>query len=62
MYSVLRDLLAPAKHKDKEFAELVGILIRQLEPRPIIIAERFRFHKRDQKPGESIAVFLSELR
>ena len=61
-YSVLRDLLAPAKPKDKEFSELVDILVRHFEPRPIVIAERFRFHKRDQKPGESITVFLSKLR
>ena len=53
MYSVLHDLLA------SEFSELVGILVRHFEPRPIVITERFRFHKRDQKPGESIAVFLS---
>eukprot|EP00731_Ephydatia_muelleri_P015883 Em0009g307a len=61
-YAVLRDLLAPTKPKDKSFAELVEVLSRHFEPKPIIIAERFRFHRRDQKSGESIAVFLSELR
>ena len=61
-YSVLRDLLAPSKPKVKKFSELVAALTRHFEPRPIVIAERFRFHKRDQKQGESIAVFLSELR
>ena len=52
---------APAKPKDKEFSEIVGILVH-FEPRPIVITEQFRFHKQDRKPGVSIAVFLSELR
>ena len=54
--------MGPTKPKDKKFSELVDILARHFEPRPIVIAERFHFHKRDQKQGESIAVFLSELR
>ena len=60
-YSLLHDLLAPSKLKAKQFSELVATLTRHFESRPIVIAERFRFHKRDQKQGESIAVFLSEL-
>ena len=51
-YSVLRDFLAPFKPKDKKFSKLVDALTRHFEPRPIVIAERFRFHKRDQKQGE----------
>ena len=27
-----------------------------------MITERFRFHKRDQKEGESITVYVAELR
>lgn len=33
-----------------------------LKPKPLTIAERFRFHKRVQKEGESIAQFVAELR
>ena len=32
------------------------------QPKVIVIAERFRFYKRQQKEGETIAVYVSELR
>ena len=32
------------------------------EPAPIIIAERFHFHKRDQKSGESMVDSVADLR
>eukprot|EP00731_Ephydatia_muelleri_P017752 Em0010g850a len=45
---LLRLLLAPAKPKDKTYEEMVGTLTKHLAPKPIVIAERFRFNKRDQ--------------
>ena len=38
------------------------LLNDHLSPKPIVIAERFRFHKRDQKEGESITVYVAEFR
>ena len=32
------------------------------EPKPVTIAERFRFYKRSQSSGETIAAFVAELR
>ena len=40
-YGLLRDLVAPAKPKDKSLAELTKTLRTHFEPRPLIIAERF---------------------
>ena len=33
-----------------------------LDPKPLVIAQRFKFHQRNQKSGESIAQFVAELR
>ena len=33
-----------------------------LDPQPLVIAQRFKFHQRNQKSGESIAQFVAELR
>ena len=38
------------------------ILTAHLSPKPLVIAERFRFHKRDQKEGERVSVYQAELR
>ena len=55
-FGLLRALLAPAKPKDKTYEEMGGTLTKHLAPKPIVIAERFRFNKRDQKEGEGISV------
>ena len=61
-YSLLRSLVAPALPQEKSFAELVETLRRHFEPKPVVIAERFHFHRRSQAVGESIADYLAELR
>ena len=61
IYALLRDLLAPDKPQDKSVADLFGTLKKHYEPKPVIIAERFRFHRRDQASEESIAEYLAEL-
>ena len=63
-YSLLRDLCAPAKAKPatKTFAQLTEILGKHLSPKPLVIAERFRFHKRDQQDGETIAQYVAQIR
>ena len=54
-YGLLRSLLAPDKPGSKPYADLMKILNGHFSPRPIIIAERFHFHKRNQEEGESVA-------
>ena len=61
-YNVLRDLLAPAKPSEVKFDELVKTLRDHYEPKPIIIAERFHFHKREQHEGEGVAVYSAALK
>ena len=61
-YEVLRSLLAPALPQTKTYAELVETLKRHFSPKPLIIAERFHFHRRAQNPGESVTQYMAELR
>ena len=61
-YTLLRDLLSPAALTDKTFKELSDALKAHFEPKPLVIAERYNFHQRSQKAGESVAEYLAELR
>ena len=61
-YSLLKSLLAPERPSSKKLAELVSTLKNNFSPKPSVIAERFKFHGRYQKEGESIAQYIVELR
>ena len=61
-YALLRDLLLPQQPKDKSLDELMGTLKRHFEPKPVVIAERFHFHRRGQGVDESVAEYVAELR
>jgi hypothetical protein len=61
-YSLLRNLTAPKKPKEKDYTTLVNLLRDHLMPKPIVIAERFRFHKRNQLQCDSVNAYIAELR
>ena len=61
-YSIIRSLVAPTLPKDKTYDELVTVLKNHFQPKPLIIAERFRFYKRSQAAGESVQDFEADLR
>ena len=61
-YGLLRSLAAPSAPKEKTFKDLEKILKDHFEPTPSVIAERYRFHRRDQAVGESIGDYVAELR
>ena len=60
-HSLLRDLLAPSELTSKTVVELFDALQKHIEP-AIIIAERFKFHKRTQSQNESVAQFVADLK
>ena len=60
-FGLLRALVAPAKPKDKTYEAMVETLTKHLAPKPIVIAERFRFNKRDQMEGEGIRAYVASL-
>lgn len=61
-FNLLRDLLQPTKPGEKTYPEIVKVLSDHFSPKPLLIAERFRFHKRDQEEGESVSLFVAALR
>ena len=61
-YSLLRSLVTPESPKDKTLEQLVEVLTKHFEPKPLVIAERFNFHRRSQRTGESAKNFAAELR
>ena len=61
-YGIIRSLVAPALPQDKTFADLVTVLTDHFQPKPLIIAERFRFYQRNQGPTESVLDYVAELR
>ncbi|GBM36597.1 hypothetical protein AVEN_146518-1 [Araneus ventricosus] len=57
-YSLLKNLVETEKPKGKSFQELIAILEKQLNPKPLVISERFRSHQRNQVAGESVGVLF----
>lgn len=61
-YELLRNLVAPDSPKDKRFRDLVKTLRAHLKPKPLVIAERFKFYKRTQQEEESVAEYMVSLK
>ena len=61
MYALLKSLTTPTKPMELSFKEIVEIMGRHLTPKPIVIAERYKFHKYHQEEGQSIREFLAKL-
>lgn len=61
-YSLMSNLVAPAKPSTKAYDELVAAMKAHLKPKPLTIAERFKFHNRNQREGESVPEYVAELR
>ncbi|XP_068203636.1 uncharacterized protein [Palaemon carinicauda] len=59
---LLTTLLAPNKPSSRTYQELTELLENHLHPKPILIAERFKFYNRKQRPGESITDYATEQR
>lgn len=56
-FNLFCSLLQPAKQGTKTFAEIVDTL--NFSPKPLVIAERLRFHKCNQEDGESVTLFVA---
>ena len=61
-YGLLRNLSAPVKPSSLSLKTIVETLQKHLSPKPLLIAERFRFHKRNQLEGETVSTYLAELK
>ena len=59
---LLHSLVSPSKPEERTYAELVAALASHFNPTPLPIVQRFKFHSCSCEPGESVAVFVSQLR
>ena len=60
-FSLLLNLCALGKPAEKSFDDLCKLLKDHFCPKPIVIAEQFYFHTRNQRATESIADYMAEL-
>ena len=61
-YKLLANLTVPTEPGELSYKDVVDKLEAHFKPKLIIIAERFRFYKRNQESGEKMADYLTELR
>ncbi|BFY97170.1 hypothetical protein BsWGS_00210 [Bradybaena similaris] len=61
-YSLLRSLCSPDTPATKSYDELVATLKAHVSSRPLIIGERFKFHRKCQTETEKVNDFAAELR
>ena len=61
-YKLIRSLLSPQEPKDVSFADIVKQMTDHYQPKPSIIVQRFKFHSRSRKQGESVATYIAELK
>ena len=61
-YKLLSSLVAPEKPGEKTFTDLVDVMTQHHSPPPSEIVQRYRFHTRFRCQGETVAMYLSELR
>ena len=61
-YKQLRSLVSSAKVDDKTYTQWVEALQAFHSPRPSEIVQRCKFNSRYRQPGESVSMFVSELR
>ncbi len=61
-FTLLRNLLQPEKPGEKTYDQIVNTLKAHFSPKPLVIAERFRFHRRNQLEGETVTMFVAVLK
>lgn len=61
-YELMVSLCTPVKPATKTYSELVTLMKGHLNPKPSLLAERFKFRRRVQKGTENIATFVTDLK
>lgn len=61
-YGLLKNRIPPSKVSDKTYNDITKALSLHFKPKPIFIAERFRFYKRQQKTGETVSEYILALK
>ena len=61
-YKLLSSLVAPESPGEKAYADLVKAMTDHHSPPPSEIVQRYRFNTRFRQQGETVAMYVSELR
>ncbi|XP_067687115.1 uncharacterized protein [Haliotis asinina] len=61
-YSLMGTLVSPAKPSEKSYTDLCGTVKNHINPKTLVIAERFKFYQLKQRHGETVNAFLAEFR
>ncbi len=61
-FTLLCNLLQPEKPGEKMYDQIVNTLKAHFSPKPLVIAERFWFHRRNQLEGEAVTMFVAVLK
>lgn len=61
-YTLIRDMYAPVKPKNKSLEQLVKLVGEHLCPKPSEAMERCKFHQAAQRATESVAEFAARLK
>jgi len=54
--------VAPDKPTEKSFADPVKLVQEHHHPPPSVTVQRFNFHSRSRRQGESVSAYAAELR
>eukprot|EP00731_Ephydatia_muelleri_P033589 Em0033g5a len=61
-YQTLASLVAPETPGGKTYDELIKLMAEHLSPKPPVIVQRYRFHSRVRHQGESVSVYVTQLK
>ena len=61
-YKLIRNLTAPTKPAEIDYKDLVSMVKTHYAPVPSVMVQRFKFHSRVQRQGETVAAFMAALR
>lgn len=61
-YGLLYSLISPAKPGDMDYKCIVDELQVHLAPKPLVIAERYCFHKHNHEDAKSMAQYVALLK
>ena len=61
-YELAKSLIQPDRLEDKSYEDIVKVLKEHYNLRPSPIIQRYKFNTRDRRSGESIAIYVVELR
>ena len=61
-FALLCDLMAPDKPQTKTLIQVTKVLEKHFEPKPLVMAEHFHFHQRNQQSTETVVEYVAKLR